>query len=294
MHVVIAGASGFIGTPLVSALRGSGHRVTTLVRRAPTGPDEHAWNPDDGVLPIAALDGADAIVNLCGAGPGDRRWTARRKKLLRSSRLLPTALLARAATRQGVPVLLNASAVGYYGDRGANTVTEADRPGTGFLAELVRDWEAATGPAAAGGVRVVQLRTGLVLGPGGGMLPRLSRLTRFGLGGRLASGDQYWPWISVTDHIAAIVFALQEDIAGPVNLTAPTPVTNAEFTRRLGEVLSRPTPWVIPAFALHAALGGFAGEIIGGQRAVPRALQQAGFEFLHADLRTALRAWARP
>ncbi|HET8591608.1 MAG TPA: TIGR01777 family oxidoreductase [Nakamurella sp.] len=292
MRIVAAGTGGFIGGHLVPALRAAGHTVTTLVRRPPRGDDEVPWDPDAGLLPAAALDGADAVVNLCGAGAGDRWWTPARKRVLRSSRVNPTGLLAAACARRGVPALLNASAVGYYGHRGDETVTEADGPGDSFLARLCVDWEAATAPAAEAGVRVVTLRTGLVLGPDGGMLPRLALLTRMLLGGRLGSGRQYWPWISIADQVAAIGFLCREPVHGPVNLTAPHPVTNAEFTAELGRVVHRPTPWVIPSPALHAVLDGFAEEVVTGQRAVPAALTAAGFTFLHRDLGTALRAWA--
>lgn len=292
MRIVAAGTGGFIGGHLVPALRAAGHTVTVLVRRPPRGGDEVAWDPDAGVLPAAALQGADAVINLCGAGIGDRRWKRHRKELLRSSRLNPTSLLASACVRLGVPVLLNASAVGYYGHRGDEVVTEADAPGDGFLARLCVDWEAATEPAARAGVRVVLLRTGLVLGHNGGMLPQLSLLTKLFLGGRLGSGRQQWPWISITDEVSAIGYLCRAPVSGPVNLTAPNPVTNAEFTAELGRVLHRPTPWVVPRFALRAVLGGFADEVTTGQRAVPAALTGSGYRFLHPQLQTALRAWA--
>lgn len=292
MRVVVAGSSGFLGGHIVRALAGRGDELVTLVRRAPRSASERAWNPATGVLPASALDGADAVINLCGAGVADRRWTARRRALLRSSRIEPTRLLAAACARHGVPTLLSASAVGYYGDRGDDPVTESDGPGRGFLAGLCADWEAAAAAAASGGTRVVNLRTGLVLGPDGGMLPQLRLLTKALLGGRLGSGRQWWPWISVADYTAAIAFLLSGTAAGPVNMTAPNPVTNAEFTAELATTLHRPAPWVIPAFAARAALGGFAAEVLGGQRALPDALMGAGYRFLHPHLATALRAYA--
>lgn len=292
MRIVVAGASGFLGRHLVRALRNRGDDVVTLVRRPPAGPSEAAWEPAAGVLPIGPLRGADAVVNLCGAGVGDRRWTAARRRVLLTSRTEPTAVLARACVQHGVKVLINASAVGYYGPCGTERVTESHGPGSGFLAQLCVRWEETAQRAAESGVRVALLRTGLVLGPDGGMLPRLARITRLGLGGRLGSGEQYWPWISVTDHVAATLHLLRSEVRGPVNLTAPEPVTNAEFTAELGRALGRPTPWVVPSVALRAALGAFAGEIVTGQRAVPEVLERSGFAFLHADLATALRAWA--
>lgn len=329
MKIVLAGASGFIGRHLRRALHTNGHDVIQLVRRAPTGDDQLPWDPYTGVLPTEAFTGADAVINLAGAGVGDRRWTTARKQLLHDSRIIPTSELAAACRRHQVPTLINASAVGIYGDRAGSVLTEDSPPGIGFLAQLCQDWEAAatgdagsasrlpgsspavksqgatvnTASAAVGSAshtrdpqvgtpRTVLLRTGLVLGPDGGLLPRMTRLTRFGLGGALGSGEQYWPWISLADHVAAVLFLLQSDVFGPVNLTAPEPVTNAVFTRELGAVLRRPTPWRIPRFALRAALGGFAGEIVGSQRAVPRVLEEAGFSFLHRDLGTTLRTYA--
>ena len=293
MRIVVAGAGGFIGGHLVPALRSAGHVVTTLVRRSPRAADEVAWDPGAGVLPGSALDRADAVVNLCGAGVGDRRWSTARKAVLRTSRLNPTALLASACARRGVPVLVNASAVGYYGARGDEEITEAEPAGDGFLARLCVDWEAAAATAASADVRVVHLRTGLVIGPDGGVLPRLALLTRILLGGRMGSGRQYWPWVSIVDHVSAVAFLCRTELHGAVNVTAPNPVTNGEFTAELGRVLHRPTPWVIPSPALYAALGGFAHEVVTGQRAVPAALTAAGFRFLQPDLGTALRAWAR-
>ncbi len=293
MRLVVAGASGFLGGHIVRALTGRGDDVTTLVRRAPRSATEHAWSPDAGVLPAAALEGADAVINLCGAGVGDRRWTKARKALLRTSRIQPTRLLGAACARQGVPVLLTASAVGYYGDRGDDTVTESDGPGDSFLARLCVEWESAAFSTAGSGTRVVALRTGLMVGPDGGMLPRLRLLTMAMLGGRLGSGRQWWPWMSVADYTAAIAFLLDGDVAGPVNMTAPNPVTNAEFTAQLASVLHRPAPWVIPGFAARVALGEFAGEILSGQRALPAVLTGAGYRFLHRDLATALRANVR-
>jgi uncharacterized protein len=291
MRVVIAGSSGLIGTSLVPALRQARHDVVRLVRRKPEAPDERGWNPQRGDLDDDALEGADAIVNLCGAGLGDKRWTQDRKRVLLESRTRPTALLARAATERGVPVLINGSAVGYYGDAGAQTLTESSPAGSGFLADLCRQWEGATAPAGRE-VRVVICRTGLVLSPAGGLLGQLKPLFAFLLGGRLGDGGQYMPWISLDDEVAAIRFALETPgLSGPVNLTGPTPVTNAEFTRALGDAMGRPAPWAVPEFALRAVLGEFADEgALASQRVRPAVLEEHGFRFQHPSIGAALAA----
>ena len=293
MRVIIAGSSGLIGSSLVSELRGAGHEVLRLVRRAPVAADERQWNPPAGTIQDGALDGIDAVVNLCGQGIADKRWTEARKQVLRDSRSVPTEVLAAAVAEHHVPALLNASAVGYYGDGGDATLTESSANGGGFLGLLCREWEAAAEPAAKAGARVVRFRTGLVLSPGGGLLGPLRPLFNFMLGGRLGTGAQYWPWISVADEIAAIRFVLEhDDISGPVNLTGPAPVTNAEFTKEFADSLGRWAPWVIPGFALYPLFGvELAKEaMLAGQRALPRVLEEAGFPFRHATLRAALAA----
>lgn len=291
MRVVVAGSSGLIGTSLVPALRSAGHEVLRLVRRHPQAPDERGWQPRDDWIEPGALDGADAVVNLCGAGIGEKRWTAERKALLLDSRTAPTSLLARTIARAGVPALINGSAVGYYGHTGSTEVTEDSPPGTGFLADLCRRWEAATLPASEAGARVVLARTGLVLSPSGGLLGQLKPLFRLALGGRLGAGTQYVPWISLDDEVAALRFAVEHDLSGPVNLTGPEPVTNAAFTQALADVLDRPAPWVVPGFALRAVLGEAADETaLAGQRAVPAALEQRGFTFTHPGVESALTA----
>ncbi|KAA2264344.1 TIGR01777 family protein [Solihabitans fulvus] len=292
MRVVVAGSSGLMGTSLVALLRGSGHEVLRLVRRRPAAPDERRWDPPAGRIEDGALDGVDAVVNLCGAGVGDKRWNEARKQVLRDSRTVPTEVLASAAAEHGVATLVNASAVGYYGDTGDRVTDETAGPGTGFLADLVREWELSTAPAEDGGVRVALLRTGLVLSPSGGLMGRLRPLFSMLLGGQLGNGRQYQPWISIDDAVAAIRFVLEHDeVAGPVNITGPGPVTNAEFTRALGRALGRPTPWVIPGFALRLVLGEFADEaVLVGQRAVPRVLERHGFTFAHSSLNAALNA----
>ncbi|MGI8311145.1 TIGR01777 family oxidoreductase [Saccharopolyspora hattusasensis] len=291
MRVVVAGSSGLIGTSLVAGLRQAGHDVVRLVRRLPQAPDERGWEPETGQLDADALDGADAVVNLCGAGIGDKRWTPERKRLLVHSRVRPTQVLAEAIAAKGVPVLANGSAVGFYGDTGSKPVTETSAPGTDFLAGLCRQWEAATGAAARAGARVVLLRSGLVLAPSGGLLGQLRPLFSLLLGGRLGDGSQYFPWISLDDEVAAIRFVLERpEVSGPVNLTGPAPVTNAEFTRALGEALGRPAPWIVPGFALRIVLGELADQVLGGQRAVPTVLEAHGFTFQHPSIGAALAA----
>lgn len=292
MRVVIAGSSGLIGTALVAELRGAGHEVTRLVRRAPAAADERRWDPKSGEIDDDALTGAAAVVNLCGTGLADRRWTEERKQALKDSRHPPTEVLAAAVAERGVGTLVNASAVGYYGDTGYTVVDESAPAGSGFLADLCRDWEAATRPAATAGARVVLARTGLVLTAHGGLLARLRPLFAVYAGGTLGSGRQYMPWITLDDEVAALRFALEHDtLSGPVNLTGPEPVTNTEFTRTLAEAMHRKAPWHVPAFVLQAVLGEMADEaVLSGQRAVPAALRRAGFRFRHETLGQALAA----
>lgn len=288
--VAIAGSSGLIGSALVAALRAADHRVLRIVRRTPANADELQWNPDRGEIDPAALSGVDAVVNMCGVGVADKRWSGAVKQSLRDSRIDPTEVIAQAVTDAGVPVLINASGVGYYGDTGGRIVDESASAGTGFLAQLSADWEAATTPARDAGVRVVLARTGLVLSPTGGLLSKLRPLFALGLGGRLADGRQYMPWISLDDEIRALQFAIDDaTLTGPVNFTGPDPVTNSEFTAALGRAVRRPTPWLVPGFALRTLLGEFAEEgLLGGQRAIPAALERAGFTFHHSTIGEAL------
>ncbi|GAA4479316.1 TIGR01777 family oxidoreductase [Rhodococcus olei] len=292
MRVTVAGSSGLIGTALVAALRADGHDVRRLVRRPVAGRDEFRWSPEEGRLDSRALADVDAVVNLCGAGVGDQRWSGAYKQLLRDSRIGPTDVLARAVADQAVPVLVNASAVGFYGNTGDRAVDESAPAGTGFLADLCRDWEGATEPARAAGVRTVLLRSGTVIAPRGGLLGRLRPLFTLGLGGRLGSGRQYLSWISLEDELRAIGFALTSgSLSGPVNATGPSPVTNAALATALGHALHRPTPWVVPGFALRALVGEFADEaVLHGQRALPAALEAAGFTFRHTTIGEALAA----
>ncbi|GAA4751578.1 TIGR01777 family oxidoreductase [Modestobacter marinus] len=296
MKVAVTGSSGLIGSALVRSLVTDGHEVLRLVRRTPRTADEHRWEPAHRRLPDGLLDDVDAVVNLAGVGVGDRRWTEKHKQQVLDSRVDSTttvsqALAEAAAAEPGRDrVLLSASAVGWYGDTGERVVDETVPAGEDFLARVCVAWEAATAPAAAAGVRVASLRTGLVLGPGG-LLGRLLPLFRLGLGGKLASGRQYMPWISLQDEVDAIRFLLTAPVSGPVNLTAPSPATNAEFTAALAEVVHRPAVFTVPGFALRLALGEFADVgVLAGQRAVPEVLRSAGFEFTHEDLRAALQA----
>jgi uncharacterized protein (TIGR01777 family) len=288
--IAIAGSSGLIGSALTSALRAADHRVVRIVRRAPSNADEVFWNPDGGEFDPNALQGVDAVVNLCGVNVGAKRWSGAFKQSLRDSRIGPTEVLSNAVVEAGVPALINASAVGFYGDTRGRVVEETAPPGGGFLAGLCEDWEAATEPAQQAGTRVVLLRTGLVLSPSGGMLSRIKPLFSLGLGARLGNGKQYMPWISLEDEVRALLFAIgHADIAGAVNLTGPAPVTNAEFTAALGRAVNRPTVLLVPGFALRTVLGEFADEgLLGGQRAIPAALERAGFEFHHNTIREAL------
>ncbi len=288
--IAIAGSSGLIGSALVSALRAADHRVLRVVRRPPVGDGELHWDPEAGDFDSGALSGVDAVVNLCGINVGQHRWSGAFKQKLRDSRITPTEVLSAAVADAGVPVLVNASAVGYYGHTGARTVEETDPAGTGFLAQLCRDWEAAVAPARQAGTRVVLARSGIVLARAGGALSRLRPLFSLGLGARIGNGRQYLSWISLEDEVRALRFAIsQATLSGPVNLTGPAPVTNAEFTAAFGRAVNRPTPLLLPGFAARAIFGEFADEgLLAGQRAVPAALEGAGFQFHHNTIGEAL------
>lgn len=295
MRVAVAGATGLIGTALVRSLVEDGHQVTVLVRKVqPTGEGIliSAWDPGSGVLDEAAFDGVDAVVNLSGRSIGAKRWSREEKDLLTSSRVDPTALLARtvAAHRNGPRVLLSASAIGIYGDRGDENLTESSERGDGFLADLCASWEAATSPAEEAGVRVCHLRTGLVLSHEGGFLEKPARLTRSFLGGPIGSGDQWWSWIDIADEVAGIRFLLEREVSGPVNLTSPNPETNRNFTKKMGRVLGRPTILPAPGFAVRLLLGRELAEevVLAGQRVLPAALSAAGFEFSFLDVEQSL------
>ena len=291
MRVVVAGSSGLIGTALVAHLREGGHDVLRLVRRTPGAPDERGWDPAAGRIDPGTFDGVDAVVNLNGVGVADRPWSGARRQAIRDSRIVPTEVLARAVAEHGVPAFLSASGIHYYGDAGGVAVDESGPPGSGFLAGVVRDWEAATQPARAGGARVVNLRTGLVLSPSGGALGPLKLVYKFALGGKIGPGTQYMPWISLDDEAGAIRFLIENGtVDGPVNLTGPRPVTNAEFTAALAQAVHRPAVLAVPAFAIRAL--GAQGEemLLYGQRAVPAKLEAAGYRFRHSTVEDALAA----
>lgn len=292
VKIVVSGASGLIGQPLVRRLRADGHEVVQLVRRPPREPGEAWWDPDAGQVDAAALDGVRAAVNLSGAGVGDRRWTSEYRHVIRDSRVNATRTLATAlASLDPRPdVLLNGSAIGYYGDRGEEELTEASGPGTTFLADVVQDWEAATRPAQDAGIRVTFLRSGLVMDPRGGAFGRLMPFFRLGLGGPLGSGRMWWSWITLEDEVGAIRFLLDHDVPGPVNLTGPTPARNAEVARALGKALRRPALLPVPPPALRVAIGAFADEVMSSQRVLPVRLADAGYAFRHPTLETAC-AW---
>jgi uncharacterized protein (TIGR01777 family) len=290
VQIAITGSTGLIGRALVRALRDEGLTVIKLVRRPATAEDEIRWDPF-GEMDEGALEGVDGVVHLAGAGIGDHRWTEAYKRQVRDSRVEGTRTLARALARlsRRPAVFVSGSAVGYYGDTGDAEVNESATEGEGFLSELCRDWEAAAQPAAAAGIRVVHPRTGLVLSGEGGLLGKVLPLFRLGLGGRLGSGRQWMSWISLADQVAALRFLLHDGISGPVNLTAPAPVTNADFTRAVGRALHRPTPFIVPAPALRLALGEFADEgALVSQRVLPDRLAKAGFTFQHPDIDAAL------
>jgi uncharacterized protein len=288
--IAIAGSSGLIGSALVAALRAADHQVLRIVRRTPANSGELHWNPDSGEFDAGALHGVDAVVNLCGVSIAKRRWSGAFKQSLRDSRITPTEVLSNAVADAGVGVLINASAVGYYGNTNDRTVDETGSAGTGFLAQLCQDWEAATAPAQDSGARVVLARTGLVLAPSGGLLRQLRPLFSLGLGAQLGNGRQYMSWITLEDEVRALLYAISHSsLSGPVNMTGPAPVTNAEFTAALGRAINRPTPWMLPGFAVRAALGEFADEgLLTGQRVIPAALERSGFQFHHNTIGEAL------
>lgn len=298
MRVAITGSSGLIGTALADSLLADGHEVVRLVRRAAAdapgrGIVEKQWDPAGGRIRPSALDGVDAVVNLAGAGIGDQRWTAAYKQELRESRVQATTTIAKAVADAdpGPRVLVSASAIGYYGATGDVRTDETAGPGSDFLALLCQDWEAAAKPAAAAGARVAHPRFGLVVARGAGAFGPLVRLARLGVGGRMGDGRQYWSYIALADVVAGLRHVIDTDsVSGPVNLTAPEPVTNREITKALGRAIHRPMVFSTPGFALHIALGEFADSVLMSQRIVPAKLLESGFTFKYATPEAALAA----
>jgi uncharacterized protein (TIGR01777 family) len=293
MRIVIGGSSGLIGTELVDSLRKDGHEVLRLVRRKPTATSEIYWNPSAGELDFSQLAGVNVIINLAGAGVGDGRWTDKYKALILSSRVDSTSLLAKAAAELKPEVFVAGSAIGWYGDTADRQVDETTPAGSGFLADVVVAWEKAAEPAKAAGVRVVNIRTGLVAAKNGGAWSRLLPIFKLGAGGKLGSGKQYWSFISMRDEIAAVKFVISNPkISGPVNLTAPEPATNAEVTKAMSKVFNRPALLPVPAFALKTILGEFSQEVLGSARVIPKVLLDAGFVFQDPNIESAMRTLA--
>jgi uncharacterized protein (TIGR01777 family) len=292
MDVGITGSSGFLGTALARDLAAHGHSVVRFVRRPATSSDERAWNGAE--LAPDALAGLDAHVHLSGAGVGDKRWSPAYREVIRRSRVETTAAVARAVALAGTPVLLAGNAIGFYGDRGGELLDESSAAGTGFLAGVCVEWQAATAPVTST-TRLVTLRTGVILGSVDGrpdpLLKRLVPLVRGFLGAPVGSGQQYLSWIALEDWLAAVRHMLSASVSGPVNLVAPNPVTNAELMRALGKALHRPTwPIGVPGFMVRLIAGGLADEALGSQRVVPKALLDDGFTFRHDSLGSALAA----
>jgi uncharacterized protein (TIGR01777 family) len=295
MRIAVTGSTGLIGTALVAALRADGHRVVRLVRQTPARADEIAWDPlaATGGLAPGALDGLDAVLHLAGANVAGRRWTAAYKEEIRASRVRGTRALVRALAAADAPpsVLLSGSAIGFYGDTGGREVDESSLAGSGFLPSVVTEWEAAARGAEEAGVRVVTMRAGLVMSRRGGVLARLLPPFRLGLGARLGSGSQVMSWITLADYAAIVAFLLAHpEISGPVNLTTPHPVTNAEFTSDLAAAVHRPGLLFLPGQALKLALGEVTSDLLSSARVMPRRLEAAGYQFRFPALPTALAA----
>lgn len=295
-RIAIAGASGLIGSELARSLRADGHEVVRLVRHAPRSRDEVRWDPQRQRIDAAGLLGCAAVVNLAGAGVASRPWTEAYKKQIRDSRVLGTATLAEAVASLDEPprVFVNGSAIGFYGDTGSRAVDESAPPGDGFLSSVCVEWEEATAPAQEAGVRTVLPRTGLVVSRAGGAWAKLFPLFKAGLGGRLGDGRQYWSFIALHDEVAAIRHLMDtESVSGPVNLTAPDPLTNREITEAMGRVLHRPALLATPAPLMRLALGEMSGEILGSQRVLPTRLLESGFTFAFPSIDGTLRAALR-
>ena len=285
-RVAVTGATGLIGTALVAQLKSDGYQVQKLVRRPIRTSDEVFWDPIMGEIDTPSLEGVDAIFHLAGASVAGKRWSAAYRSEILNSRLLGTTTIATACEQLKPAVFISASAIGHYGETGNRAVTEADGGGTDFLSIVCREWEAAASLAPS--VRTIKLRTGIVLDPTGGALGQMLPLFKFGLGGKLGSGKQWWSWITLHDQIKAMIFLLNSKIEGAVNLVTPNPVTNQQFTAALAHALKRPALFPAPAFALRALLGGFSTELLGSKRVMPQVLTNAGFEFDYPHVSNAL------
>ena len=284
----VTGASGLIGSALVAQLKNDGYQVLKIVRRPARTADEVSWNPVKGEIDLQSLEGVDAVFHLAGAGVGDKRWSAAYRSEILNSRLLGTTTIATACEELQPAVFISASAIGYYGETGNRSVTEAERGGNDFLSVVCREWESVANLAPS--IRTIKLRTGLVLDPTGGALGRMIPLFKFGLGGKLGSGKQWWSWITLHDQIRAMIFLMNSKIEGAVNLTSPNPVTNQEFTAALAIALKRPAIFPAPAFALRAVLGGFSTEVLGSKKVIPKVLMDNKFEFDYPHVSSALTA----
>ena len=291
MNVLMSGATGLLGTALIPELGARGHRVTRLTR-SPRSADDVSWDPEAGKID-GALTGTEAVIHLAGESIAEGRWTPEKKRRIIESRRKGTRLLAESIAALPAPpsVMVSTSADGYYGDRGNELLTEVSGPGSGFLAEVCREWEAAADPAREAGIRVVHPRTGIVLTPKGGALGRTLPIFKLGAGGKVGSGRQYWSWVSLDDVVYSFVYALEnETVSGPANVCSPNPATNAEYTKVLGRVLNRPTVFPVPATAARIALGGVADELLlASKRMQPARLEETGYAFRHPDLEQALR-----
>ncbi len=292
MKVVLTGASGLLGPALASSFRSDGHEVLRLVRRPPSAPDQARWDPVGGTVDAGALRGADLVVHLAGAGIGDQPWTPSHRRAVLDSRVDGTTTIARAVADHGVATLLSMSGIAYYGNPGDQVLDESSPAGDTYLAEVARRWEETTAPAAESGARVVTMRTGVVVSAKGGAFGRrLLPLFRFGLGGRLGSGDQWFSWVALTDYVRAVRFLGEHaGIDGAVNVTSPEPLTNADLTSAMSRVLHRPALLRAPGFGLRLVFREFGDDLLHGQRVVPRRLLDAGFTFTHTAFEPALRA----